>query len=205
MSTPIQCVSNYILTNEGYLVLKKSKAWIIRLFLASLICTSLFVPKEVASSYMQYTPIVQEQKEDKLLKVIKTDYKVGDADAKQIVESTFRWAAQFHLDPALVLGVIATESSFNKFAISPVGALGLMQFMPKWHVDKMKKAREEVGTPEVFDIDANIFLGSWILKDCIKKTKTLNMALRCYEGSENLKTGYDQTVLTNKKVFDNYI
>ncbi len=39
-------------------------------------------------------------------------------------------APQYQLDPALVLAFIATESHFDSQALSPKGAVGLMQLMP---------------------------------------------------------------------------
>ena len=38
--------------------------------------------------------------------------------------------AKYGISPALLAGVAKTESSFNSSAVSPVGARGLMQFMP---------------------------------------------------------------------------
>jgi soluble lytic murein transglycosylase-like protein len=52
---------------------------------------------------------------------------------KKIVDPTkmIRAAAKKHrVRPALVKGIVAAESAFNANAVSPKGALGLMQLMP---------------------------------------------------------------------------
>lgn len=41
-----------------------------------------------------------------------------------------RYAKQYNLDPALILGIIKTESSFNPYATSKAPAYGLMQVVP---------------------------------------------------------------------------
>src|SRR5690606_32980625 len=46
-------------------------------------------------------------------------------------------AREAELDPLLLVAMIAVESSFNPKAKSHAGALGLMQVIPRWHMDKI--------------------------------------------------------------------
>ncbi len=56
------------------------------------------------------------------------DYpEIQNAQYSEIVN---RYAKQHNLDPALVLGIIKTESSFNPYATSKAPAYGLMQVVP---------------------------------------------------------------------------
>ncbi|MGH1543015.1 MAG: lytic transglycosylase domain-containing protein, partial [Arenicella sp.] len=66
------------------------------------------------------------------------------------------------LDPQLVLAVIDIESNFNRYAVSSVGAQGLMQVMPFW--------KNELGrhTDDLFNPRINIRYGCAILKHYIK-------------------------------------
>jgi len=65
-------------------------------------------------------------------------------------------AARYHLDPAMIRAVMQTESSFNAMAVSPVGAMGLMQLMPDVAADL------EVDDP--LDPRQNIFAGAHYLR-----------------------------------------
>jgi len=51
-------------------------------------------------------------------------------EAETIAHWVYVNSQRFDLSPELVLGVIAVESRFDHFAISSVGAVGLMQVMP---------------------------------------------------------------------------
>jgi soluble lytic murein transglycosylase-like protein len=62
-----------------------------------------------------------------------------------------RYAKQYDVDPALVRAVIRAESGFNRHAVSPKGARGLMQLMPA-------TARKH-GCWNSFDADDNIHAG----------------------------------------------
>lgn len=87
-------------------------------------------------------------------------------------------ATRAGLDPQLVLGLIQVESGFKKYAISPVGARGLMQVMPFWV--------RHIGAPDhnLFDLTTNLRYGCTILRHYLNIEKgNLFRALGRYNGS----------------------
>jgi hypothetical protein len=86
------------------------------------------------------------------------------------------------LDPLLIIAVIAVESRFNPIAESGAGAKGLMQVIPKYHTEKLE---EFGGEHAVFDPQTNILVGSKILKEYLRRTGNLSVALQMYAGALN--------------------
>jgi soluble lytic murein transglycosylase-like protein len=87
-------------------------------------------------------------------------------------------ATRAGLSPEVVLAVIDIESAFNQYAISPVGARGLMQVMPFW--------LKEIGKPgdSLFRVRTNLRYGCTILKYYLEKEGgNLQAALRRYNGT----------------------
>ena len=83
---------------------------------------------------------------------------------------TIQAAATNGVDPYLVAAVIREESVYNPDAVSPVGALGLMQVMPQ--TGQMIAGRlggESFSRERLFDPRYNIRLGSWYLGHLAEK------------------------------------
>jgi soluble lytic murein transglycosylase-like protein len=97
-----------------------------------------------------------------------------------LVSHAHQVGAQLQLDPLLIIAVIAIESRFNPIAESNAGAKGLMQIIPKYHEEKFV---EFGGEHAVFDPETNIEIGSLILREYIRRTGNLGIALQMYAGA----------------------
>lgn len=96
-------------------------------------------------------------------------------------------AARAELPPELVLAVIEVESHFNRFAISRVGAQGMMQVMPFW--------KNEIGRSDdnLTDNLTNFHYGSTILQFYLRREKgNLHKALARYNGSSGSRVYSDK-------------
>ena len=112
-----------------------------------------------------------------------------DAYRLQLLKAVHQQATRAKLKPELVLSVIHIESHFDRYAISRVGAQGLMQIMPFW--------KNEIGRPDdnLTDMNTNLCYGCTILAYYIKRSKgDLVDALARYNGSLG-KTVYPEKVL----------
>jgi len=81
----------------------------------------------------------------------------------------------------LVLAVIQVESSGHNFAVSPMGAMGLMQLLPSTAEDVAGRigARWE-GPPTLFDPVSNVQLGVRYLRELIDRYDSVPTALAAY-------------------------
>ncbi len=86
-------------------------------------------------------------------------------------------ASRLKVDPALVEAIVAVESSFDPRAISPKGAIGLMQLMPQ------TASRYDVSDP--FDPQENLTGGTRYLRDLLSRFGgDLPQALAAYNAGE---------------------
>lgn len=83
-------------------------------------------------------------------------------EADRMVASVMRCSETYGLAPDLVAGVISVESTARPWAVSPKGAVGLMQVMP--HMYQLFDLAGNITT-----IESNIEAGCVILSDNIRR------------------------------------
>jgi len=82
-------------------------------------------------------------------------------------------AALYKLDPRMIKAVMETESAFNAMAVSPVGAMGLMQLMPA--------VAAELGADDPMDPKQNIMAGARYLRQLLDSHRgNVRLALASY-------------------------
>ncbi len=92
------------------------------------------------------------------------------ADIREIAK---RAALRHRVDPFLIQSMISVESSFQPLALSPKGAMGVMQLMPV--------TADEMGVADPFDVRENIDGGVRYIKKLLRRYRgNLRLALAAY-------------------------
>ncbi len=79
-------------------------------------------------------------------------------------DKVFQYAEKRKIDPYLILSIMRAETQFKSDAISPVGAVGLMQFMP-YSAQKVADIMDQkIQTDQLFTPEKSIEFGAAYLK-----------------------------------------
>jgi soluble lytic murein transglycosylase-like protein len=90
-------------------------------------------------------------------------FHLAEGAAVGITRAAFTAAQARGIDPTLVLAIAAVESKFKPGAVnSATGAKGLMQIMPRWHMDKIQGIG---GESSLMLIAPNIAVGAAIMAE----------------------------------------
>ncbi len=96
-------------------------------------------------------------------------------------------ASKYQLDAKLLHAVIQTESAYNPNAVSPKGAVGLMQLMPE--------TAKRYGVKNRRDARQNIDGGARYLKDLLAMfNSNLKLAVASYNAGEGAVKKYKNTI-----------
>ena len=109
-------------------------------------------------------------------------YRVSTEALEPIFETAQMAGKDLRIDPLLIIAVIGVESGFNPFSQSVVGAKGLMQVMPRFHMDKLP---EEAGRASFLDPVTNVQVGAKVLHESIRRFGGVENGLQQFGGALN--------------------
>jgi hypothetical protein len=132
--------------------------------------------KEISDPSPSYMTIVMPA--SPLKKHVRTRRVEPDSATEKLIRSV---ASEYHIDPHLLKAIVHVESGFNSQAVSPKGALGLMQVMPS------TGARYGVARPAILISDPaqNLRTGARYLRDLSKLfSNRVDLVLAAYNAGE---------------------
>lgn len=123
-------------------------------------------------------------------------YRVSAEALLPVFEAAQSIGPERQLDPLLLIAVISVESKFNPFSQSSMGAQGLMQIIPRYHLDKVPNAAAE---RPFLDPVTNVKIGARILQESIRRQGGLMAGLQYYGGAlDDDEQAYANKVLAEK-------
>jgi soluble lytic murein transglycosylase-like protein len=149
--------------------------------LSALATEAFFEPSTVVAGPIQLqaeTPVEREQRA--VTEYIAKRYRVSEGAVAGYVAAAYRSGEQYSVDPLLILAVMAVESRYNPVAESLVGAKGLMQVIPKYHLDKLM---DHGGEHALLEPEVNIQVGAQILREYQRRFRDTETALQVYNGA----------------------
>jgi len=153
-------------------------------------------PISAGTFQAQDNPRTAEYEQRAVADFIAKRYRVSDQAVAGFVATAYRAGQRFAVDPLLILAVMAIESRYNPVAESSVGAMGLMQVLPKFHQDKLS---EHGGDDALLDPAVNIEVGTQILREYLKRFGETETALQVYAGAIDEPTSqYASKVLAER-------
>jgi soluble lytic murein transglycosylase-like protein len=156
------------------------------------------MPTTVAAGPIQPagTSSAVEREQRAVSEFIAKRYRVSEQAVAGFVAAAYRAGSEFSVDPLLILAVAAVESRYNPVAESVYGAKGLMQVIPKYHLEKLL---DHGGEDALLDPDVNINVGAQILREYQRRFGDTESALQMYAGAfDEPQSQYASKVLAEK-------
>jgi len=122
----------------------------------------------------------REREQRAVTEFIAKRYRVADDAIAGFVATAYRAGDEHRVDPLLILAVMAIESRYNPVAESVVGARGLMQIIPRYHLEKLEP---HGGEAVLLNPEVNIQVGAQILREYQRRFADTETALQMYAGA----------------------
>lgn len=152
---------------------------------------------EVPVTVEDGTSVVLSPRMQGALNYVSRRYHVSTEALQPIFATAQRSGKELQIDPLLIIAVIGVESGFNPFSQSGFGAQGLMQVVPRFHMDKLPEANEPAS---FLDPVTNVQIGSRVLKESIRRYGGLEEGLQQFGGALNdPERRYASRVLAEKQ------
>ncbi len=112
--------------------------------------------------------------------------RVNEENRQRFAGDVHRIAAKHRLEPALLHAVISAESSYNPWAVSPKGAMGMMQLMPA--------TADRFGVSNPYDPLANMNGGARYLRWLLDRFNDPRLAVAAYNAGEGAVQKYGNQI-----------
>lgn len=184
------------LNNKNYNYL----SYVIGIVVVLFFCISMIVPKHETKII---TPNIEMSEAAKSVLATTKNIIIRDGNlppdvADRYTHMIFESADKHKIDPVLILSVMFVESRFKSDAVSSGNAIGLMQVIHYWHKEKTTQAN-------LFRPKNNIDVGTKILAEYKKRSKSETETLLRYNGSLGKSNKYAIKVLAKKQEYKNEI
>ena len=135
-----------------------------------------------AEAESEASPAVLSAEMQRVRDYVARRYRVSTRALEPVLAAAEQSGRSLGIDPLLIVAVMAIESSFNPFAESQLGAQGLMQVIPRFHMDKIG---DDQGDDALFDPLLNIQVGTRVLVEGLHRFGSMQEALQYYGGARS--------------------
>jgi soluble lytic murein transglycosylase-like protein len=150
----LSSASDYAVMRNGF-VLKHERREVIGEI------TRLYLNAEGSSNFVDVSSSDIERFEQDEIVIAPEAPKPAPRPVLTIGESISQAGEKHHIDPDFITSVVRAESGFHPRAVSPKGARGLMQLMPKTAAD--------LGVKDPFDSNENVEAGTRYLRKLLEQ------------------------------------
>ena len=129
----------------------------------------------------EIAPTTLTPRMQRALDYVKTRFKISKEAIHPLFEAVQRIGKEHGIDPLLIVAIISIESGFKPHVKSAGGGHGLMQVIPRYHLDKIP---DGLGVKGLMDPVVNVKVGTRILDEAIRRTGSPVAGLQSYNGSD---------------------